>query len=117
MVSFDVNPWCEGNRLKKETADILKAQDLDTKEALTVVLWLMSTKCTWPFYSTQQGVLFDCENSCELGPDAMSSDLRGEVVILLLAEMCAWQDKSRFLLLVNVFSPVFIPWLVGKSFC
>lgn len=38
MASFDVNPWCEGNGLKKETADILKAQDLDSKEALAIVL-------------------------------------------------------------------------------
>ena len=38
MASFDANPWCEGNRLKKETGDIVKAQDLDTKEALAVVL-------------------------------------------------------------------------------
>lgn len=38
MASFDVNPWCEGNGLKKETVDILKAQDLDTEEALAVVL-------------------------------------------------------------------------------
>lgn len=38
MASFDVNPWCEGNGLIKETVDILKAQDLDTEEALAVVL-------------------------------------------------------------------------------
>ena len=38
MASFDVNPGCEGNGRKKETADILKAQDLDTKEALAIVL-------------------------------------------------------------------------------
>ena len=38
MASFDVNAGCEGNGLKKETADILKAQDLDTKEALAIVL-------------------------------------------------------------------------------
>ena len=38
MASFDVNPGCEGNGRKKETEDILKAQDLDTKEALAIVL-------------------------------------------------------------------------------
>lgn len=38
MASFDVNPGCEGNGRKKETADLLKAQDLDTKEALAIVL-------------------------------------------------------------------------------
>ena len=38
MASFDVNPGCEGNGLKKETADIFKAQDLGSKEALAIVL-------------------------------------------------------------------------------
>lgn len=38
MASFDVNPGCEGNGLKKETVDILKPQNLDTKEAVAVVL-------------------------------------------------------------------------------
>ena len=38
MASFDFNPGCEGNGLKKEIGDILKAQDLDTKEALAIVL-------------------------------------------------------------------------------
>lgn len=88
MASFDVNPGCEGNGLKKETADILKAQDLDSKEALTIVLVADVDKIhitlllSKGYHETVRIV------ATTLGPDTMYPDWPGEQV-LLLAEMCA----------------------------